>query len=191
MNLSAIMRKNSLLFIFLLLFAFCGCASLSRSYSILPCKCSDYDEHPEYFRVGYFIIRKIDFYKNMYIIYAQRGDSIYKIHSPREHKLPTNGKYLNVGDTCYLYLYPLLNDALFNKAHFIIDLKGYGFKLKNIHCKYCVKNVFGAANILSNYVYKECFTVEYYKKDRVRRLKRFKEPDIELPTEWDYLPNYK
>ena len=55
-----------------------------------------------------FKIRRIDLYDSMYIIYAQRGDSIFKIYSRQEMERPQGGEVLRVDSTYRLWIEPLL-----------------------------------------------------------------------------------
>jgi len=168
----------------------------------MPCDCPDYVEEPERIlrfghRVGNFTIRKIGLYKGMYIIYAQKGDSIYKIYSRKERKVPAGGKRLCVDSTYYLKLYPLYDEWLSNKPHFNTRVAEYLVTVANVNRKYCVGNMFCGYNIVGAHAYdsNRCFYfVSLVKRDsicRFPRSKRFKEPTIELPTAWDSIPQIR
>ena len=162
----------------------------------MPCECPEFAEHPDYYRVGNFTIRKLYVYNGLYIIYAQKEDSIYKFYSRKERMVPSGGKPLLVDSTYYLCLTPLLFDGLLNKIHFYATVGEYPVKVINVSREYCVKNIFQACNVVSDMVYdsNQCFNIVYsqkYYERKCHKIKRFKEPDIELPVEWDYLPNYK
>lgn len=168
----------------------------------VPCDCPDYLENTELISrsshyVGNFTIRKIGLYNGMYIIYAQKGDSIYKIYSRKERNVPAGGKRLRVDSTYYLQLYPLFRNDIHEKTHCYTVVAEYPVVIKNTDRKYCVWNVFCGFNIVGAHAYDRhrCFKfVSTVKKDSVcpyPRLKKFKEPKIKLPAEWDNIPQIR
>ena len=106
-----------------------------------------------------FKIRRIDLYDSMYIIYAQRGDSIFKLYSRQEIERPQGGEILQVGHTYRLCLYPLfMTGALRSSLIIYRRFRGraipppYMYHLSD----YCVRNVFFACNIFDKCVYPKC-----------------------------------
>lgn len=109
---------------------------------------------------GDFIIRRIDLYDSMYMIYAQRSDSIYKIYS-RQEKTPPDGKILMIGNTYHFCLVPLfMKSALCSSL-----IVGRFFQGRTIYYRhqadYCVHNVFFSNNICGKRVYDRRVLGEY------------------------------
>ncbi len=121
------------------------CSSIVQPVSAQIC----YDSLIDNFR-----IRRIDLYDSMYIIYAQRGDSIFKIYSRQEMERPQGGEILRVGETYRLCLYPLfsigtLRSSLILYGHF----GGRAVRYEYSPADYCVRNLFSACNIFDKCVY--------------------------------------
>lgn len=103
-----------------------------------------------------FTVRSIDLCDSMYIIYAQRGDSIYKIYSRQEVEKPKGGEIILVGNTYCFCLEPLLTEgALRSSLNVARNFHGRSIRFYR-NADYCVGNVFFAYNILDKRVYSEC-----------------------------------
>lgn len=130
---------------------------------------------------GDFIIRRIDLYDSMYMIYAQRNDSIYKIYS-RQEKTPPDGKILMIGNTYHFCLVPLFMKSALRSSLIV----GRFFQGRTIYYRhqadYCVHNVFFSNNICGKRVYDRRVLGEY---DEYKYRKELKEPKIKLPKDID------
>ena len=138
-------QGNFLLGLIVGIIIFCSCIAQSASAQIC------YDS-----LIDNFKIRRIDLYDSMYIIYAQRGDSIFKIYSRQERERPQSGEVLRVDSTYRLCLYPLfsigiLRSSLILYGHFC----GRAVRYEYTPADYCVKNLFSACNIFDKFVYPE------------------------------------
>lgn len=130
--------------------------------------------------VDNFTIRRIDLYDSMYIIYAQRGDSIYKIYSRQKNESPQGGEIIRVGSTYRLCLNSLFTKGILRSwAHFARCIQGRCIKMI-IMPDYCVFNAFYANNIYGKRVYEKCLKDDEYK---YKYRKRMKEPKIKLPKD--------
>ena len=197
-----VMKKSIYLLVVLFIVAvsFLRCAAPERLYNYIPCECPAFNNYDYSYRIGYFTLRKVYSFEGMYVLYAQKGDSLYKIYSFKESEVPTGGCEFHIDSTYYLYLQPVYDDRSpgSNRLHVSYGFFRYDLSAKNTNRKYCVFNAYIACNIIDKYVYSKCFEIEYadIKDMRMNRIiKRrggwVREPDIELPAEWDYLPNYK
>lgn len=176
------------------------CAAPERLYNYIPCECPTFDNYDYSYRIGYFTLRKVYSFEGMYVLYAQKGDSLYKIYSFKESEVPAGGREFHLDSTYYLYLQPVYADGspASNKVGKYWRFFRYVLSARNTDRKYCVFNGYLACNIIDKYVYSKCFEIESadikdMHMDRIikRRGGWVREPDIELPAEWDYLPNYK
>lgn len=195
------MKKSIyLLVLFIVAVSFLRCAAPERLYNYIPCECPTFDNYDYSYRIGYFTLRKVYSFEGMYVLYAQKGDSLYKIYSFKESKVPAGGREFHIDSTYYLYLQPVYADGspASNKVGKYWRFFRYVLSARNTDRKYCVFNGYLACNIIDKYVYSKCFEIESadikdMRMDRIikRRGGWVREPDIELPAEWDYLPNYK
>ena len=101
-----------------------------------------------------FKIRRIDLYDSMYIIYAQRGDSIFQIYSRQEMERPQGGEVLRVDSTYRLWIEPLLTVGAMRSSFIVYRrFEGRAVRYEYSPADYCVKNIFWAYNILDKCVY--------------------------------------
>ena len=153
---------------------------------IRPVNAQAYNNNNYYYYYYYygltdnFKIRRIDLYDSMYIIYAQRGDSIFKIYSRQEMERPQGGEVLRVDSTYRLSLYPLFSIGILRSSLILYrGFRGRDIRYEYTPADYCVKNLFMANNIFDKCVYSEIPNIN--KTYRHSNLPNYRAPKKRLP----------